>query len=90
MPRPVRLTKKQKNIMGLVLKKAGEGVFLTVSELHKEVSHGETCTYGAIRKSLDVLEDAKMIKRERRTGTNSKEVKPTNLGYDWFRPLRDA
>ncbi len=89
MARPVRLTQKQKNIMGLVLKRAGEGSFMTVSELHTEVSHGDACSYGAIRKSLDVLEKAGMIVRDRRPGENTKEVKPTQKGYDWFRPLRD-
>lgn len=88
MARPVRLTKKQKNIMGLILAKAADLKFLTVKELHKEVSHGDQCSYGAIRKSLDVLEEAGMIVRERRSGENSKQVKPTHKGYDWFRPLR--
>jgi Fe2+ or Zn2+ uptake regulation protein len=89
MARPVRLTQKQKNIMGLILQKAGQGTFLTVKELHEAVSHGDGCSYGAIRKSLDVLENASMIVRERRSGENTKEVKPTQQGYDWFRPLRD-
>lgn len=89
MPRPVRLTQKQKNIMGLILKSVGNGKHLTVSELHQQVSHGDECSYGAIRKSLDILEDAGMIIRERRPGENSKEVKPTQKGFDWFRPLRD-
>ncbi|MDE4297098.1 hypothetical protein PXK56_18075 [Phaeobacter gallaeciensis] len=89
MARPVRLTQKQKNIMGLILKRAGEGTFLSVTALHAEVSHGDGCSYGAIRKSLDVLENAGMIVRLRRPGENSKEVKPTQKGYDWFRPLRD-
>lgn len=89
MPRPVRLTQKQKNIMGLVLKLAGEGRFLNVGDLHKEVAHSAECTYGAFRKSLDVLERAGMIVRERIPGMIAKEVKPTLKGYDWFRPLRD-
>lgn len=87
--RPVRLTQKQKNIMGLILRRAGEGVFLTVREVHEGAAHGSECSYGAVRKSLEILEKAGMIVREYRAGTTLKDVKPTNKGYDWFRPLRD-
>lgn len=87
--RPLRLTLKQKNIMGLILKKAGEGEFLNVKQVHEQVEHGDTCTYGAIRKSLDALEAAGMIVREYIPGTTSKHVKPTQKGFDWFRPIRN-
>ena len=89
MARPVRLTDKQKAIMGLILKRAGEGVFLSLKELHEQVEHGDECSYGAIRKSLDVLERAGMIVRDPVPGSTMKHVKPTQKGYDWFRPLRD-
>lgn len=86
MARPVRLTKKQKEIMGVVLRRAGEGIFLSIKEVHQEVSHGSECSYGAVRCSINVLRNANMIVCEAVPGSHSKKVKPTQLGYDWFRP----
>lgn len=83
--RPLNLTKKQRAVMGLILREAGRGRFLSVGDLHTEVQpHFET-SYGGLRKCLDVLEEKEMISRVR--VSLHKEVRPTMLGYDWFRPL---
>lgn len=76
--------------MGLILKVIKEEErFLTMQEVYAGVKHKDDCTYGAIRKSLEVLDKAGMVTREPVPGTNLKEVRPTQKGYDWFRPLRD-
>lgn len=76
-----RRTEKQKEIMGLILRAAGEGTFLTPKTLHEAVSYD--CTYGAIRVSLSFLEDLGMI--EKRRAGRIVELVPTQRGYDWFR-----
>lgn len=85
MARPTRLTKKQKAVMGLILKKASEGEFLNLKQLHTEIQPHYETSYGGLRKCLDVLERSGMVTRTR--VSLHKEVKPTELGYDWFRPL---
>lgn len=85
MERPVRLTKKQKNVMGFILREAGEGRFLSLKQLHSEIQSVYETSYGSLRKSLDILEEAEMIARVR--VSLHKEVRPTEKGYDWFRPL---
>lgn len=79
--RKPRRTEKQKEIMGLILRAAGEGRFLTPTQIHEQVSY--TCTYGAIRVSLDFLQELGMI--EKRRAGRSVEIHPTERGYDWFR-----
>lgn len=84
--RPLKITKKQKAVMGVILREAGEGRFLNLKELHVAVQpHFET-SYGGLRKCLDVLENDNMVERVR--VSLHKEVRPTLRGYDWFRPLR--
>jgi DNA-binding PadR family transcriptional regulator len=75
--------------MGTILREAGEGRFLSLKELHEAIPHGDKCSYGAMRLSLDRLEEAGLIVRERVTGTTKKAVTPTDLGFKWFRPLRE-
>jgi hypothetical protein len=77
-----RRTDKQKEIMGLILRAAGEGRFMTVTEIHEAITYD--CTYGAIRVSLRFLEGQDMIAKQR-DGRVCRIV-PTQRGYDWFRP----
>ena len=71
--------------MGIILKAAGEGVFLTAEEIYARVSYKDECTFGAIRVSLRFLADKKMLERQKTAGGAAKMV-PTQLAYDWFRP----
>jgi Fe2+ or Zn2+ uptake regulation protein len=87
MTRPARLTKRQKKIMGVILKAAGEGRLMTIKEIHKEAAE-PGLTYGATRKSISILEEAQMIIRESIAKSHFKNVRPTTLGFDWFRPAR--
>lgn len=75
-------TKNQKEIMGIILKAAGEGRTMTVSEVHAATSYGSS--YGAVRKSLAALVERGMLARVR-DGRVTRMV-PTDRGYDWFRP----
>jgi Fe2+ or Zn2+ uptake regulation protein len=77
-----RRTEKQKELMGLILKAAGEGKFLTVTELHAQISY--PASYGAVRISLNFLEGQGMIEKTKQ-GQHTLLV-PTDRGYDWFRP----
>ncbi len=82
----MKKTPRQIEIMGHILKRAGEGIFLTQVELHRELAGAES--YGALRISMNFLEKHQMIVREPKPGTSAKYLKPTLLGYDWFRPTR--
>ncbi len=77
-----RRTEKQKEIMGLILKAAGEGKFLTTTDIHEQVSY--TASYGAIRISIRFLVGQGML--ERRPDGQFTYLVPTLKGYDWFRP----
>lgn len=81
MARKIRRTEKQKELMSLIIKAAGEGTFLTPTTLHEKVSYD--CTYGAIRISLNFLEEWEMI--EKRPAGRETHLVPTLKGYDWFR-----
>lgn len=85
MTRPARITKRQKQIMGKILREAGAGRFMTLTELHDELPDDHKASYGSLRKSLDFLERSGIIVREH-IGGNKKHVKPTELGFKWFRP----
>jgi len=82
MPKKPYRTSNQKQLMSHILTAAGEGKFLTVSEVHAAITYG--ASYGAVRKSLTALEEQDMIQRQKR-GRNTIIV-PTQRGYDWFRP----
>lgn len=77
-----RRTEKQREIMGLILKAAGEGRFLTTTDIHEQVSY--TASYGAIRISIRFLVEQGML--ERRPDGQFTYLIPTLKGYDWFRP----
>ena len=70
--------------MGYILAQAGEGVFLTISELHKRTLAPLGVSMDACRNSLKLLEQKHMLVKEK-IGRNI-ILKPTLLGYDWFRP----
>lgn len=80
-----RRTEKQREIMGIVLREAGAGRFLNVTELHDLLSYKAEASYGAIRISLRFLEKQGMLHRKRE-GRETKLV-PTPRAYDWFKPL---
>jgi hypothetical protein len=77
-----RRTEKQKEIMGLILRAAGNGTFLTTTEIHEQVSY--EASYGAIRVSIRFLVGQGML--ERRSAGQFTHLVPTLKGYDWFRP----
>lgn len=81
-----RRTEHQREIMGVILKAAGEGRFLTQNELPSLLSYAGDVTYGAIRASIRFLEEQGMLQRVKE-GRHRKLV-PTERGYDWFRPAR--
>lgn len=79
-------TPHQIEIMGLVLKAAGEGQFLNQSDLQAMLSYGHEVTYGAIRVTLRLLEGQGMLERVK--DGKARRLVPTERGYDWFRPAR--
>jgi predicted transcriptional regulator of viral defense system len=81
-----RRTEHQREIMGLVLKAANEGTFITQKELAEKLSYASEVTYGAIRISIRFLEEQGMLKRVK-DGIHRRLV-PLERGYDWFRPAR--
>jgi hypothetical protein len=77
-------SQNQRELMGIILQKAGEGVFLNMKQLHAEITYGSS--YGAVRSSLRFLVAGEMIETKK-TGVFTLII-PTQKGYDWFRPLR--
>jgi predicted transcriptional regulator len=77
-----RRTKKQREIMGLILAAASDGDFLCVKDIHEKVSYD--CSYGAIRISLRALVRNGFLVRNAQG--NKTLLAPTDLAYDWFRP----
>lgn len=80
-------TAHQREIMGLVIKAANEGKFLTQSEIFPLLSYSAEVTFGAVRLTIRNLEEQGMLVRVKSKG-NSRELVPTERGYDWFRPAR--
>jgi hypothetical protein len=77
--------------MGLVIKAANEGKFITQMEIYPLLKYGSSVTYGAIRKSIAALEAQGMLERvPNNIGPNNvgRDLVPTLRGYDWFRPAR--
>jgi predicted transcriptional regulator len=83
--RPKR-TPHQREIMGVILKAAGEGRFLKQNEMPALLTYGADVTFGAIRASIRALEDQGMLVRVK-DGCYRKLV-PTERGFDWFRAAR--
>lgn len=81
--RPKR-TEHQKEIMGLVIKAANNGRFLTQDEIYPMLSYASEVTFGAVRFSIRLLEEQGLLMRVK-TG-RKRELVPTERGYDWFRP----
>lgn len=84
MSRRPRKTDKQKEIMGIILREAGEGRFLTLTELYPMLSYHHEASYGAVRLSIRNLEEKGMLEKNRE-GV-SKRLVPTSRAYDWFIP----
>lgn len=78
-----RKTAKQRELMGIILREAGQGRFLSIKELHELISY--EASYGAIRISVRWLERQGML--ERRQAGRLTMLVPTQRGYDWFRPV---
>lgn len=68
--------------MGLILRAAGEGKFLTTKDLHEMIPYD--ASYGAVRISLRFLEAQEMIRKQ--PAGQYTHIVPTSRGYDWFRP----
>jgi len=77
-------SKNQIEIMGIILQEAGLGNFLSLKELHSRISYG--ATYSAVRSSIGFLVRSEMIVKEK-SGVFTL-MKPTQKGFDWFRPKR--
>ena len=83
-------TERRKEVMGYILMKMNEGVFVCLKELSAHFD--PSCEYGDVyhnlRKCIKVLEDQQMLVKEKLPGTTRKILKPTLLGLDWYRPTR--
>ena len=84
-PNIVRKTEKQREIVGIILREAGAGRFLSVSELYDMISYKHEATYGALRVSLRFLEERGIIVRTK--DKNFTRLIPTSRAYDLFKPL---
>lgn len=76
-------TKKQQQIMAIVLAAANAGEFLSVSEIHARLPY--TCAYGSLRTSLRFLVKQEVLVRE--TAGRFSLMKPTLKAYRLFSPL---
>lgn len=81
-----RRTEKQKILMGMILREAGAGNYLTTKDLHDRIPY--EATYGAVRVSVRFLVEQGML--ERRTAGRVTHLVPTSKGYDWFRPAPET
>lgn len=75
-----RMTEKQKIIMGIILKKTGEGKFLNIRELHALLPY--KCSYGAVRISIRFLIKNNVLVRKKSGGSSL--LVPTDLSYRLF------
>ena len=76
----VRRTAKQREIMALIMKAVVEGRYLTIAELHSQLSY--PCSYGAVRVSVRFLEDHGMLSKVPQGRTTG--LSPTSEAYTWF------
>lgn len=81
-----RRTEKQKILMGLILKAAGEGRHMTLKELHALIPY--QATYGAVRISTNFLENQGMLVKT--AAGRFVHLIPTAAAYDWYRPAPGA
>ncbi|MTH61191.1 hypothetical protein [Paracoccus litorisediminis] len=70
--------------MGIVLREAGQGAFLSATEIYPHLSYAAEVTLGALRKSIEFLEKQQLVIRERQG--RRVVIVPTERGYNWFRP----
>jgi repressor of nif and glnA expression len=70
--------------MGLIIKAANEGRFLTQNEIYPLLSYANEVTFGAVRFSIRLLEEQGLLKRVPQGFRRA--LVPTERGYDWFRP----
>jgi hypothetical protein len=78
--KPAR-TKKQREIVEMILRAADSGSFLTIKEIHAGLSY--TCAYGSLRTSLKFLVGKGILER-RKAGSQTLLI-PTAEAYAWFR-----
>lgn len=77
-----RRTEKQKILMGLILRAAGEGRYMTLKELHALIPY--EATYGAVRISTNFLERQGMLVKT--AAGRFVHLVPTEAAFDWYRP----
>ncbi|OCP21911.1 hypothetical protein BC361_25420 [Ensifer sp. LC54] len=77
----IRRGEKHAEIAGIILTAADDGKFLTLTEIHENLSYG--CAYGSLRKIIKLFEERNWITKER--AGMSVLVKPNKLLYEWFR-----
>lgn len=77
-----RRTEKQKILMGLILRAAGEGRFMTLKELHALIPY--KASYGAVRLSTDFLVRQGMLVKT--AAGRFVHLVPTHAAFDWYRP----
>lgn len=76
----VRQTRKQRQIMSVIFRAAGEGMFLNIRELHARLPY--TCHYGSLRRSIEFLERDGVLVKE--SAGRSTLLKPTQYAYALF------
>lgn len=77
-----RRTEKQKVLMGIILRAAGEGYYLTTKELHQRIPYN--ASYGAVRVSIRFLIEQEMLIRKPEGRVTL--LIPTEKAFDWYRP----
>lgn len=79
-------TVHQREIMGMILREAGNGRFYLQNELFPLLSYASEVTFGAFRVSVRLLEEQGMLVRV--PDGKHRRLVPTERGMDWFRPAR--
>jgi hypothetical protein len=77
-----RRTEKQKILMGLILRAASEGRYMTLKDLHALIPY--KATYGAVRISTNFLERQGMLVKT--AAGRFVHLVPTEAAFDWYRP----
>jgi Fe2+ or Zn2+ uptake regulation protein len=78
-----RSTRKQREIIDIILKAADGGEILSIRDIHERISY--TCSFPAVVCSLTFLERHGFVVKER-GAKNRTYLKPTLLAYQRFRP----
>lgn len=77
----IRNSDKMAIVAGIILDAADEGRYLTIAEIYTRLPY--QCIYGALRKTLTVLEKRNWIEKER--AGSYVFIKPRSDLYAWFR-----